>query len=221
MAVRWLKLSYDDGTARRLWEVSAEVAHLDATRQPGPGSQRRLPRYVALLRGVNVGRHQRVAMADLRELLSGLGYGNVRTHLQSGNAIFTSRSGNPVKVAREIEKGLKDKIGLSVRCLVWGGDELRAVLAGNPFQIEATDGSRMLVLFLSEQPDAMLLTTHDPRELARKQIRLGERVIYQWCPDGFLAAPSVGAFAEKHLKVTVTARNWNTVTRLSALLDEA
>ena len=160
-------------------------------------------------------------MADLRELLSGLGYADVRTHLQSGNVMFTSRSASAVRLAREIEKGIEDKLGLSVRCLVWSSDELRAVLAGNPFQREATDGSKVLVLFLSERPDPTLLEAHDPRELARDQIRIGERVLYQWCPDGFLAAPNVGAFAEKHLKVTVTARNWNTVTRLGVLMDEA
>ena len=160
-------------------------------------------------------------MADLRELLSGLGYGDVRTHLQSGNAIFTSRSGNPVKLAREVEKGIEDKVGLSVRCLVWRGAELGAVLARNPFQTGATDGSKMLVLFLSEQPDPKLLEAHNPTKLAPEQIRVGERVIYQWCPDGILAAPKVSAFVEKHLKVAVTARNWNTATRLSVLMDEA
>src|SRR5258708_6917935 len=159
-------------------------------------------------------------MTDLRELLSGLGYRGVRTHLQSGNAIFTSRSGNPAKLAREIEKGIKDSLGLTVRCLVRSRDEVHAVLAGNPFRTGAADGSKMLVLFLSEQPDPTLLAVHNPTELARDQIRFGERVIYQWCPDGFLAAPSVGPFAEKHLKVAVTAGNWNTVTRLAALLDE-
>jgi len=179
-----------------------------------------LPKYAALLRGINVGGHQKVAMTDLRELLSGLGYSGVRTHLQSGNAIFTSRSGNPAKLAREIEKGIKDSLGLTVRCLVWSRDEVHAVLAGNPFRTGATDGSKMLILFLSEQPNPALLAAHDPTELARDQIRVGHRVIYQWCPDGFLAAPSVGPFAEKHLKVAVTARNWNTVTKLGALLDE-
>lgn len=160
-------------------------------------------------------------MADLRDLLTGLGYSDVRTHLNSGNAIFTSRNRNPVKLSREIEKGIKDRLGLSVRCLVWSGDELRAVLQGNLFQTSATDRSKMLVLFLSERPDPTLLEAHDPKELAREQIRVGDRVIYQWCPDGFLAAPNVGAFAEKHLKVAVTARNWNTVTRLGVLMYEA
>ena len=96
-----------------------------------------------------------------------------------------------------------------------------AVLARNPFQTGATDGSKMLVLFLSEQPDPKLLEAHNPTKLAPEQIRVGERVIYQWCPDGILAAPKVSAFVEKHLKVAVTARNWNTATRLSVLMDEA
>lgn len=160
-------------------------------------------------------------MAELRDLLFALGYGDVRTYLQSGNAIFTNRSGNPVKLAREIEQGIKDKLGLSIRCLVWSAQELRATLSGNPFQKGATDGSKLFALFLSEQPDPMLLEAHDPTTLASEHIRVGERVIYQWCPDGFHAAPNVGSFVEKHLNVAVTARNWNTVTRLNALMDEA
>jgi uncharacterized protein (DUF1697 family) len=177
-------------------------------------------KYVALLRGINVGRHQRLAMADLRELLTGLGYADVRTHLQSGNAIFTAPSFNPEKLARNIEKGINDRLELRVRCMVRSRDELRTVVAGNPFPQAAADGAKMLALFLSGQPDRTRMKAHDPMELARERIRIGERVIYQWCPDGFLAAPNVSAFVEKHLKVSVTARNWNTVTRLSALMDK-
>jgi uncharacterized protein (DUF1697 family) len=182
----------------------------------GPGSK-----YVALLKGINVGRNQRVAMTALRELLIGLGYNSVRTHLQSGNALFASRSGDPAGLAREIEKAIDSTLGLRIRCLVRTQDELWAVIRGNPLQNEATDGSRMLVLFLSESPDVTLLAEHDPRELGPDQIRLVEREIYQWCPNGILAAPNLSAFVEKYLKVTVTNRNWNTVTRLGALLDEA
>ena len=179
-----------------------------------------MPRYAPLLRGINVGRHHRVAMADLRELLSDLGYSDVKTHLQSGNAIFTSKTQKPAKLALEIEKALRDKVGFSVRCLVWRRDELRAVLADNPLHRVGSDGSKMLALFLSDRPDPALLAAHDPRTLARDHIRVGERVVYQWCPDGILAAPNVGAFVEKNLNVAVTARNWNTVTRLAELIDE-
>ncbi|HEV2088220.1 MAG TPA: DUF1697 domain-containing protein [Cryptosporangiaceae bacterium] len=176
-------------------------------------------RYVALLRGINVGRNKRVAMADLRALLGGLGYTDVRTLLQSGNAVFGA-TGKPDAVARQIEKAIQDELGLDVRCLVRTDDELRAVVDGNPFGDVATDGTKLQALFLSAPPDPKLLRAHDPTALAPDEIRLGDRVIYQWCPDGFLAAPPVGTFAEKHLGVTVTARNWNTVGKLATMLDE-
>jgi uncharacterized protein (DUF1697 family) len=158
-------------------------------------------------------------MADLREMLSGLGYAEVRTHLQSGNALFDSSEAEPGKLAGEIERGIRDALGLSVRCLVRSRDELHAVVEGNPLSEVASDGSKMVALFLSEAPDPELLVAHDPRDLAPDQIHFGDRVIYQWCPDGFLAAPAVGGFVEKHLKVAVTGRNWNTVTKLAELLD--
>ncbi len=172
-----------------------------------------------LLRGINVGGNKRIAMADLRALLCGLGYTDVATLLQSGNAVFTSAATEPQKLAGQIEDGIATELGMTVRCLVRGSDELRAVIDGNPLGGVATDGSRLMALFLSAQPDPQLLAAHDPRELAPEQVRLGDRVIYQWCPDGILAAPPVMAFVEKQLKVTVTGRNWNTVTKLAALLD--
>jgi uncharacterized protein (DUF1697 family) len=159
-------------------------------------------------------------MVDLRDLLVSLGYADVITHLQSGNAVFTSRKGNPSRLEGEIEKGFQQTLGLTVRCLVRTDADLKQVIAGHPFGKVATDGSRMLVLFLSQQPDPALLAAFDPRSLGPEQIHLGKRVIYQWCPDGFMAAPKVGAFVEKHLKVAVTHRNWNTVTRLGAMLDQ-
>lgn len=179
-----------------------------------------MPRYVALLRGINVGGNKKVAMADLRALLSGLGYTDVRTHLQSGNAVLTSPRRDPRQLAGAIEKGIKDRLGITVRCLVRNRDELRAVVDGNPFADVATDGSRMLALFLSERLDPKRLAANDPRELAPEQIRLGDRVIYQWCPNGVLEAPAASAFVEKRLKLTVTARNWNTVVKLAEMLDE-
>jgi uncharacterized protein (DUF1697 family) len=178
-----------------------------------------VPRYAALLRGINVGGKKKVAMADLRQLLSRLGYTDVRTHLNSGNAVFTSPEDEPATLAGRIENSIDAELGLALRCLVRTGAELRAVIDGNPLSDVATDGSKMVALFLSHAPDAQLLAAHDPTQLAPTQVRLGDRVIYQWCPDGILAAPAVSGFVEKHLKVTVTARNWNTVVKLSALLD--
>jgi uncharacterized protein (DUF1697 family) len=179
-----------------------------------------MARYAALLRGINVGGKAKITMADLRELLAELGFTEVTTLLQSGNAVFTSARGEPERLAGRIEQGLAEKFGMTVRCLLRTGPELRAVVDANPLAEVATNGSRMMALFLSQQPDANLLAAHDPIELAPEQVRLGDRVIYQWCPDGVMAAPPVGPFAERYLKVAVTGRNWNTVTKLAASLDE-
>jgi len=179
-----------------------------------------MPRYAALLRGVNVGGKKKVSMAELRELLSGLGYTDIRTHLNSGNAVFYSVNTHPEELASQIENGIHDALGQSVRCLLRTGEELRATIAANPLNAVATDGAKMIALFLSDTPEPTLLVAHDPQTLAPEEISLGDRVIYQWCPNGVLEAPPVGQFVEKYLKVTVTGRNWNTVTRLSALLEE-
>lgn len=72
-----------------------------------------------------------------------------------------------------------------------------------------------MAIFLSATPSPALLQAHDPCALEPSTIALGHRVIYQWCPDGILQAPPAGGFAEKYLGVTVTARNWNTVTKLA------
>ncbi|WP_433278795.1 DUF1697 domain-containing protein [Pseudonocardia xinjiangensis] len=177
-----------------------------------------MPRHVALLRGINVGRHKRIAMADLRALLTGLGYTDVRTHLNSGNAVLTGDDATPAEHAERIETAIAADLGLDVRCVVLTADELRAIVDGHPFPDVATNGSRMMAHILATAPDPPLLAENDPVGLDPDNARLGERVIYQWCPDGVLAAPPVGGFAEKHLRVAVTARNWNTMTKLVELL---
>jgi uncharacterized protein (DUF1697 family) len=180
-----------------------------------------LPKFAALLRGINVGRNKRVAMRDLREIFGSLGHVDVKTYLNSGNVVFTSRSENPQKLANEIEQALDGTLGMSVRCVIRTAAELDAVIEGNTLIDVTADGSRMLALFVSEQPDAAVLAAFDPSTLGPGHIRVGDRTVYQWCPDGILAAPNLSAFLEKHWKVVVTARNWNTVTKLAALMQPA
>jgi uncharacterized protein (DUF1697 family) len=178
-----------------------------------------MARFAILLRGINVGGKKKVSMAELRELLKKQGYADVSTLLQSGNVVLTSDETDPAAVAGQIERAIADEFSMTVRCLVRTGPEMRVVIEGNPLTARATNGSRMMALFLSEQPAAELLAANDPVTLAPLDVAVGERVVYQWCPDGVLEAPPVVGFLEKKLKVTVTGRNWNTVTKLSALLD--
>jgi uncharacterized protein (DUF1697 family) len=177
-----------------------------------------MARYVVLLRGINVGRAKQVAMADLKVLLEGLGYRDVRTHLRSGNAVVTGADTDPLAQEKRVEKAIDEEFGMDVRCVVLAADELRAIVDGHPFPEKATNGSRMMAHVLGGRPDQELVAEHDAIGLDPDNARLGERVIYQWCPDGALKAPPVGTFAEKKWKVTVTARNWNTMTKLLDLL---
>src|SRR5690242_2612616 len=108
--------------------------------------------HVALLRGINVGRAKRVAMADLRALVEGLGFGEVRTLLNSGNVVFTAPD-TAAGAAAHIEAALAERLGVSSRVTVLAATELAAVLAGNPLTAVATDPSRFLIAILANPSD--------------------------------------------------------------------
>jgi uncharacterized protein (DUF1697 family) len=177
--------------------------------------------YVALLRAVNVGGRNRIAMADLRGLLEGLGYGEVRTHLQSGNAVFTPPgSPAPERLGRQIERALAEEVGLAAKVLVRSRAELARAIAANPLLDVAGDHSRLLVTFLSQAPDREIVSALAPAEFEPDVFAVGEREIYTWYPDGVRATRLSNAFWERRLGVVATGRNWRTATRLLELLDE-
>lgn len=181
-----------------------------------------MPRYAVLLRGINVGKAKRVAMADLRALLADLGYTAVQTHLNSGNAVVTGPEADPVDQAARISAALVERTGVSSRCLVLTDGHLHAIVDGHPYAdaMAAVEkgGSRMMAHILFAAPDPAVLAEHDPAAFDPGHAQLGDRVIYQWCPDGLLASPEMSGWAEKHLGVEITTRNWNTMAKLAELL---
>lgn len=164
-------------------------------------------RFVVLLRGVNVGGAKRVPMAQLRELLGGLGFTAVRTVLNSGNAVVTGPDGEH---AARIEAALRERFGFEVRVVILTAQQLQEIIDAHPFADVAVDGSRMMAHVLAAPPGP----EHVPAAADPEHARLIGQVVYQWCPDGLLAAPPV-AFPAPTL---VTTRNWNTITKLRALL---
>lgn len=174
--------------------------------------------YIALLRGINVGGKAKLPMAQLRDALTAEGFTDVRTLLQSGNVVLDAARTAPEKVERRLEKLIKDRFELTVPCLVRTGSELRDALAVNPLAELADDGSKMMVIFLGAEPDPALLAEHDPVALDPERIVFRGREIYQWCPNGIREAPLLQPFVERNLKVKATARNWNTATKLQAML---
>ena len=173
-------------------------------------------RYVALLRGINVGKAKRIAMADLRALVEDLGYTDVRTLLGSGNVIFSSSKGDAAAAARRIEKAFSDTIGFASRVTVLDAAELAEAVAENPLVKVATNPSRHVVAFFPDAASVSKLAPVAARSWKPEAIATGRRVAYLWCPDSLLESP---LFAEvsRVMKDGVTTRNWGTVGKLHAL----
>jgi len=172
---------------------------------------------VALLRGINLGNRNRIAMADLRESLAELGYGEPRTLLQSGNAIFETGDA-PDAVERAIEQAIGKRFGFDVDVVVRTAGELAEVVAANPLAAVAHDGSKHLVVFLSERPDEAALGELSARDFSPERFAAKGRELYAWCPDGVRNSPVLKALTAKPIAPTGTARNWNTVTKLLDML---
>jgi len=174
-------------------------------------------RYVALLRGVNVGGSNKISMADLRALLSSLGHEDVITYLQSGNAIFTSARQDPEALAAEIEDGIARELGLRITVLVRTPEELAAVIAGNPFPGVEANPTQLHVAFLTGPVEAERLAEIDARRFEPDELRPGDRALYLHYPNGAGRTKLTLDVCERRLGVSGTARNWNTVTKLFEL----
>jgi uncharacterized protein (DUF1697 family) len=172
--------------------------------------------YVALLRGINVGKAKRIAMAELRALVGELGYGDVRTMLNSGNVVFTASRTNAPAAAGRIEKALVDRVGLTSRVTVLSAAELAAAVAGNPLLAVADNPSRLLVSVLREPADRAKLEPLLGEDWSPEALALGARVAYVWCPSGVLES-RLSKAVDRALGDAVTARNWATLTKLHAL----
>jgi len=176
-------------------------------------------RLVALLRGINVGRNKRVAMSDLRELLQGLGYTEVRTHLQSGNAVFTSASAATAGVARSIQQAVARDLGVESTVTVRTAADLTRIVASDPLLEVMTDSAKHLVGFLAGDPLPTAEGALAALDLGPDLVRLVGREVYLWCPRGVIDSAFSRVAWDRQLGVPVTMRNWNTVTRIAELAN--
>jgi len=174
---------------------------------------------IALLRGINVGRAKRVAMADLRTLVEGLGYGDVRTVLNSGNVVFTTPRAAPGNAAARIEKAMVAELGVSAQVTVLTAKEFAGAVTDNPLLEVAKDPSRLLVAVLSNPAELSKLEPLIKQDWDPEALAIGTRVAYLWCAEGILASPLAKAVS-RILSDALTARNWATVMKLHALTKD-
>ena len=178
-----------------------------------------MARLALLLRGINVGGNNKVPMADLRVLLTDLGYTDIKTLLNSGNAVVTT-SDKPAAAEKKVEAAIKAELGVTIATMARTHEELAAAIKANPLESVADNPSKYAVAFLKDDPPAEGLERFgaiDAETYAPQCWELIGRELFIWYANGQAETKLTGTFWEKHLKVSVTARNWNTLVKLHDL----
>ena len=174
--------------------------------------------HIALLRGINVGGHKQVSMADLRDLLTRLGLADVRSLLQSGNLVFGATGRTAGQLERLLETEAAKRLALETDFFVRTAKEWNDVVARNPFRKEAArDPGHLIVMFLKDPPSVRGVTALQAAITGREVVRAGGKHLYIVYPDGAGRSRLTNAVIDKQLGTRGTGRNWNTVLKLDAL----
>lgn len=178
-----------------------------------------MPKFVALLRGINVGKAKRVPMAELRALLAELGYTDVATLLNSGNAVFCASKGTQAQLATDIAAALFSKLMVEVPVIVKSSKELLAIVGENQLADEASNHSQLMVVFAQSSAALSGLGLVESLVVSPERYLLGKNAAYLHCASGILESKAAEALLGKAGK-SVTTRNWATVLKLQALVSE-
>jgi uncharacterized protein (DUF1697 family) len=171
--------------------------------------------YIGLLRGINVG-GKVMKMADLKQAIADLGFGDVRTYLQSGNLVFRAPKAGDDSLATRIAKAITDHRKMDVHVLIRSAGEWDDVISRNPFP-EATELPKTLHAFiLDREPEKAKVDDLQGKDFGREEWRIVGSTLYLHTPDGF-GRSELGNSIERRLKVPMTGRNWNTVLALKEL----
>jgi uncharacterized protein (DUF1697 family) len=177
-----------------------------------------MSKYVALFRGINVGKAKRIAMADLRALLTSMGYGDVSTLLNSGNAVFSSSKGTAATHAKQIRAAVLAELGVDALVIVKSAKQIAAVIAGNALTAVATDPSRLLVALVDGAAALASVGALSRKDWGDERMHVGDEAAYLWCANGILESKAAVALL-KGLELAGTTRNWGTMEKLHALLQ--
>lgn len=176
-----------------------------------------MPRYVALLRSVNVAGHGRISMHDLRASFEGLSYADVTTYIQTGNVFFSTGSKSEANIAAAIGQRLAADFGDSPAVILRTVPELLRIGTTSPYPKEGANASRHHVTFLATKPATEALAALALPPSGRDALVVDGREVYVHTPDGYAETKYTGTFLERRLGVLSTTRNWNTVTKLCEL----
>jgi uncharacterized protein (DUF1697 family) len=182
-----------------------------------------MPRYVALLRGINVGGRNKVAMADLRKVAADLGFTEVSTYIQSGNLLFAADESDTAGMAAALERRIAERLGVRPAVVVMSAAELAQVIVDNPFP-HAGDPRLVHAVFrnddLSDTGRAAVAAAAETAEASgsRDEAVVVGRTLFLHTPDGFGRSQLAARLVASSAQAAGTARNWATVIRLMGLL---
>jgi len=175
-------------------------------------------KHIALLRAVNLAGYNKVGMADLRELLVGLGFTDAQTLLQSGNVIFSGGNKSTGALEQTLERAAAKQLGIETDFFVRTAKEWQQIIDVNPFPREAReDPSHLLAVIVKHDLAAANVTALQKTIVGREVVRAKGRCAYIVYPDGIGRSKVTAAMIEKKLGTRGTGRNWNTVLKLAAL----
>ena len=175
-------------------------------------------KHIALLRAVNLAGYNKISMADLKSLLAGLGFADAQTLLQSGNVVFSGGSKTTTALEETLERAAAKTLGLETSFFVRTARDWQAIIEGNPFPREAKDDpGHLLAVITKDAVETANVTALQKAIVGREVVRAKGRCAYVVYPDGVGRSKLTSALIEKKLGTRGTARNWNTVLKLSAL----
>lgn len=178
-----------------------------------------MPKYLALLRGINVSGKNKIKMQELRQLLSDQGLNNVQTYIQSGNVVFESTASTQV-LSQEIEQAILTHYGFEVPVLVQTKTELNQLIEVNPFLPNRSEDIRYLALaFLENIPQQDLIKTIGTEPYLPDEWQVQKKGIFLYCPNGFGRTKLTNNFFERKLKTRATTRNWKTILKLREMMS--
>jgi len=176
--------------------------------------------HVALLRAINVGGRNRVAMRDLLGVLDALGLGDGRSLLQSGNLVFRAEGRSAAELERLLEEETVARLSLRTDYMVRGADEWERIVACNPFPDEAErDPGHLVVQFLKDEPGEGAIAALQAAIQGPERVQLDGKQAYVVYPLGIGGSKLTGGVIESRLRTRGTGRNWNTVLKLAEMLQ--
>ena len=176
---------------------------------------------IAMLRGVNVGGHNKISMETLREICVSLKLRNPRTYIQSGNVVFESAEADAAKLAARLESAIEKRCGFRPTVILRSVTEMREVVARNPFAgRKEVEPAKLNVFFLAAALPPQVAAKAQAINVGPEELRPSGRELYIHFPDG-MGKSKLPPVLDRTLKMPATARNWNTVATLLAMCEEA